>query len=120
MTLDKIRYELTYILTPVLSEDQIKGAVAKINEIVENAGGTILEVDEWGTRRLAYPIRKRRNGYYVNMYFEGHGKIVARLERSLEIDDHILRYLTLRMDKKMIHHYEARRNKAAPLAAEVA
>ena len=112
----KNRYEFTYIITPVLSEEQIKDVVKKVNKTIEGGGGTIIEVDEWGSRRLAYQINKKRNGYYVNMYFDAPGEIVTRLERAMEIDDNILRYLTLRMDKKMIQHYEQRK-KQAPAAA---
>jgi len=106
------QYEFTYIITPVLSEEQIKDTVKRVNKLVESNGGKVLEVDEWGSRRLTYQIKKKRNGYYVNMYFEASGEIVIRLERAMEIDDNILRYLTLRMDKKMIQHYELRRQKA--------
>ena len=113
MATAKNMYEFTYIITPVLSEEQIKDTVKKVNKVVENGGGTIIEVDEWGSRRLAYQINKKRNGYYVNMYFEASGESVIRLERAMEIDDNILRYLTLRMDKKMIQHYEQRKKKAA-------
>ena len=115
---DKKMYELTYILTPVLSNDQTAEDIGKINQTIESAGGTIMEIDQWGSQRMAYPINKKRNGYYVNMYFEGPSSIVARLERSLTIDDHVLRYLTLSMDKKMIQHYEARKARAAVAAAE--
>ena len=113
MAATKNMYEFTYIITPVLNEDQIKDTVKRVNKAVENSGGTIIEIDEWGSRRLAYLIKKKRNGYYVNMYFEAPAEIVIRLERAIEIDDNILRYLTLRMDKKMIQHYEQRKKKAA-------
>ena len=106
-------YELTYILTSVLSADQIAEVVSKITAAVENAGGTIKQVDQLGMQRLAYPVAKKRNGFYVNMYFEGPGTMVARLERLLTIDDHVLRYLTLAMDKKMIAAYEAKRRREA-------
>ena len=112
MAASKNMYEFTYIITPVLSDEQIKDTVKKVNKTVEGGGGTIIEVDEWGSRRLAYQINKKRNGYYVNMYFEAPGEFVPRLERSMEIDDNILRYLTLRMDKKMIQHYELRKKQA--------
>lgn len=111
-------YELTYILTPVLSDDQYNEVVTRINEIIESAGGRIVEVDVWGLRRLAYPVLKKRNGYYVNLYFEGPGAIVARLERALSIDDNVLRYLTLAMDDSMVKHYH--RRKAKQEAAEEA
>ncbi len=110
-------YELTYILTPVLSDDQNNEVVTRINEIIESAGGKIVEVDVWGLRRLAYPVIKKRNGYYVNLYFEGQGTIVARLERALSIDDNVLRYLTLAMDKSMIEHYRRRKAKREEAAA---
>ena len=109
-------YELTYIINPVLSEDNIKDMVSRVNKYIEDNGGSVKEVDEWGSRRLAYPIRKKRNGYYVNLYFEAPGELIARLERAMEIDDNLLRYLTLRMDKQMLRHYEQRKQKAATAA----
>ena len=113
MAATKNMYEFTYIITPVLSEEQIKDTVKRVNKLIESNGGTVFEVDEWGSRRLAYQIKKKRNGYYVNLYFEAPGDSIPRLARSIEIDDNILRYLTLRMDKKMIKHYELRKQKAA-------
>lgn len=115
----KRTYELTYILTGVLSESQIKEDVQKISEFIEGAGGDIIEVNEWGTRRMAYPIEKKRNGYYVNLYFTAPTTLVPRLERALTIDDHVLRYLTLSMDKKMLAHYEERKRRGSALPAEV-
>ncbi len=100
-------YELTYILTTVLSSEQTAEVVARVNEIIEGAGGSVIEVDEWGTRKLAYPIDKKRNGYYVNLYFEGPGTIIPRIERALTIDDNVLRSLILAMDKSMVAHYQA-------------
>lgn len=113
-------YELTYIINPVLSEDNIKDMVSRVNKYIEDNGGSVTEVDEWGSRRLAYPIKKKRNGYYVNLYFEAPGELIARLERAMEIDDNLLRYLTLRMDKNMIRHYEQRKQKKAAAAAATA
>ncbi|GIV61376.1 MAG: hypothetical protein KatS3mg044_0242 [Rhodothermaceae bacterium] len=109
-------YEFTYIINGAISDEQIKQMVQRVNKYIEEHGGKILEVDEWGTRRLAYPIKKKRNGYYVNMYFEAPGSLIPRLERAMEIDDNILRYLTLRMDAKMLRHYEARKKATAPEA----
>ncbi|WP_397547161.1 30S ribosomal protein S6 [Rhodothermus marinus] len=109
-------YELTYIINAALSDDQIKEVIRRVNQYIEEHGGEIVEVDEWGTRRLAYPIQKRRNGYYVNMYFRAPGSLIAALERFLEIDEQVLRYLTLRMDAKMLRHYERRKQQAAEAA----
>ena len=111
MAIQKNTYELTYIVNSVLSEDQIKDLVDRVTEYVKEGGSEIIEVDVWGSRRLAYPIQKKRNGFYVNMYFRAPGSFIARLERALEIDDNILRYLTLKLDPKMIRHYEEQKNK---------
>lgn len=112
MSATKNLYELTYIVNAALSDDQIKEVIRRIHQYIEEQGGEIVEVNEWGTRRLAYPIQKRRNGYYVNMYFRAPGSLIAALERFLEIDEQVLRYLTLRMDVKMQRFYERRKQQA--------
>ena len=100
-------YELTYIINGVLNDDQIRGLINRVRKFIEENDGEIIELDEWGTRRLAYQINKKRNGFYVNLIFKAEGSLIGRLERALEIEDDILRYLTLKMDPKMIRHYEA-------------
>ena len=117
MAENKRTYEFTYIVNSVLSDEQIKSVVERISKFIQENDGEILSVDEWGARRLAYPINKKRNGYYVNLYMKVPGDFIPRLERSLEIDDDILRYLTLRMDAKMIRHYESSSKTAAAVAA---
>ena len=109
MASNKNTYELTYILNAVLNDDQIKGVVTRIAEFIRENGGKILESEEWGTQRLAYPIRKKRNGFYVNLYFEAHPSLIVRLERMLEIDDDVLRYLTLKMDAVMMRFWETQK-----------
>lgn len=109
-------YELCYILNAVLNEEQTKDLVERVNKYITENGGEVLDVDEWGSRRLAYPIEKKRNGYYVNMHFKAPGALIVKLERAMEINDNILRYLTLRLDAKMLRHYEqtkAKRQQAA-------
>jgi small subunit ribosomal protein S6 len=114
----KNSYELTYIVNSVLSDEQIKNVVKRIAEFIEENGGKVSGSDEWGTRRLAYPIRKKRNGYYVNLFFEADPGLIVRLERMLEIDDDILRYLTLRLDAVMQRYHAEARDTAARLRAE--
>ena len=111
-------YEFTYIVNAVLSDEQVKDVVARVSTLVTDGGGEIIEVNEWGSRRLAFPLSKKRNGYYVNMYFKAPGDLIQRLERALGINDSILRYLTLRMDAKMLRHYERRKAQVAEAAAE--
>ncbi len=109
-------YEFTYIINAVLSEDQIKAVVERVNKLIKENGGEIKDIDEWGSRRLAYPINKKRNGYYVNLYMNVPGEFIVKLERALEIDDDVLRYMALRMDAKMLRSYEERKS-SAPAAA---
>ena len=98
-------YELTYIVNSVISDSQIQDLIKRVSTYVTENGGEVLNVDQWGSRRLAFPIMKKRNGFYVNMYFRAPGSIILRLERALEIDDNVLRYLTMKMDAKMLRHY---------------
>ena len=117
MATNENTYELSYIVNSVISDEQVKNLVSRVTTYVSETGAEILEVDEWGARRLSYPIQKKRNGYYVNMYFRSSGTIITPLERALEINDNILRYMTLRMDAKMIRHYEESRVRRVEEAA---
>jgi len=118
MATDKYQYELTYVISGVVQQNQVDDIVRKVNHLIESNGGDVLEVDEWGNQRLAYEIDRKRSGYYVNMYFQAPGTLIERLERELEINDDVLRYLTLRMDAKMQRHYERRKQRRAEEAAE--
>ncbi|MFB6098286.1 MAG: 30S ribosomal protein S6 [Salinibacter sp.] len=109
----KYQYELTYVISGVVKQNQVDDIVRKVNHLIESNGGDVLEVDEWGNQRLAYEIDRKRSGYYVNMYFQAPGELIQRLERELEINDDVLRYLTLRMDAKMKRHYEKRKRRRA-------
>jgi small subunit ribosomal protein S6 len=110
---NKYQYELTYVISGVVQQNQVDDIVRKINHLIESNDGDVLEVDEWGNQRLAYEIDRKRSGYYVNMYFKAPGSLIQRLERELEINDDVLRYLTLRMDAKMKRHYEQRKKREA-------
>lgn len=107
-------YELTYIINPVLQDDEFKATVEKINTLITNNGGTIDEVNEWGLRKFAYEIGNNHNGYYVNMYFEAEASAIAPIERTMRIDDDIIRYLTLKYDAKMMRHRELVKNSNVP------
>jgi len=118
MAAEKYQYELTYVISGVVQQNQVDDIVRKVNHLVENNGGDVLEVDEWGNQRLAYEIDRKRSGYYVNMYFKAPGTLIERLERELQINDDVLRYLTLRMDAKMKRHYEKRKEREAQAEEE--
>lgn len=94
-------YEVLYIIDSTLEEEAIKAAVEKFSGIVTANGGTVQSVDEWGRRRLAYPIDYKTEGYYVLMYFNSAPEFPTELERNFKISDEILRYMvTVREDDK--------------------
>jgi len=112
--MSKNYYEFTYIINPVLEDDQFKEVVDKVSKLIENNGGEIEEVDEWGLRQFAYEMDKKGSGYYVNMYFSAPGEAIASVERQLRIDDDIMRYLTLKYDAKMLRHRELQKKNEVP------
>lgn len=107
-------YELTYIISPVLEEDQYKEVIEKFTELIRDNGGEIDEVDEWGIRKFEFEMDSKSSGYYVNAYFTAPGELIEKLERALRIDDQIMRYLTLKYDAKMMRHRELQRKNAVP------
>ena len=90
-------YETTYIMRPNLGEDQFTEIIERTNAIVTDDGGTVIDVDRWGIKRLAYEIRKETQGYYVCMNYAAHGSTVSEIERIFRIDDRLLRYLTIKL-----------------------
>ena len=110
----KFFYELTYIVDPVLEEDKFKEAVDKVNKLIEDNDGEIIEIDEWGIRKLAYEMNGKGNGYFVNLYFEAPAEAIGTIERNIRISDEFMRYLTLKYDAKMLKHYELRKKGEKP------
>lgn len=109
---------MTYILNPVLDDEKFSELVAYVNKLIEENGGEIEEVDEWGVKKLAYDIDKKSTGYYVNLYFNAPGETVEKVERNLRIHDDIMRYLTLKYDAKMKRYYELRKKGDIPVVFE--
>ena len=95
------RYELTYIIDTALEETVRKELVEKYAELIRANGGEIEKVDEtWGKRRLAYAINDMWEGWYVLVTFKGPGELPREIERNLEINDKILRYLVIKLEEK--------------------
>jgi small subunit ribosomal protein S6 len=92
------KYETMFILIPTLSDEEIKAAIDKIKGVVENGGGVIENVDEWGKRRLAYEINKINEGYYVLMNFSANPELPKELDRVLRITDNVLRHMVIKLD----------------------
>ncbi len=104
-------YETVFILTPVLSEDQAKEAVQKYQEEINSLGGKIKHLENWGLRKLAYPIQKKSTGFYFLLEFEAAGSIISKLELNFKRDERIIRFLTVKMDDNHIEWAETRRSK---------
>lgn len=111
-------YEMTYILNPVLDDEQFSELVDLVSKLIKDNGGEIEEVDQWGVQKLAYPIDKKSTGYYVNLYFTAPGEAIQVVERNMRIHDDILRYLTLKYDAKMKRSYELRKKGELPVIFE--
>ena len=105
-------YELMYIINPVLNEDQTKDIVQRVTAYLSDNGAEVENVEEKGSQRLAYPIEKKRNGYYVVVNFRlptTANDGLVKIERALTINDDIMRHMVLRYDAKMMRHYEAQK-----------
>ena len=90
-------YETTFILRPNLGEDQFTEIIDRTCAIITDDGGTIIDTDRWGIKRLAYEIKKEVQGYYVCLNYAAPGKTVSEIERIFRIDDRLLRYLTIKL-----------------------
>ncbi|MEN8256694.1 MAG: 30S ribosomal protein S6 [Thermodesulfobacteriota bacterium] len=96
------KYETISIIRPNVSEDIIAAISDKTADIIKDAGGEILKVDQWGLKQLAYPIKKEPNGYYVYTVFSGNGAGIDEMERIFKIDDNVLKYMTIKLDKNFV------------------
>lgn len=90
------RYETIYIIRPGASEDDIVAIIERTNGVIEKLGGKIDELDRWGIKKLAYPINKETQGYYVFSEYAGVPEAVSEIERLFRIDDKVLKYLTVK------------------------
>ena len=106
------QYETVFILTPVLSDDQMKEAVKKYEDYLTNAGSEIVHEEHWGMRKLAYPIQKKSTGFYHLIEYKAEGNVIADVETELKRDERVLRFLTVKLDKHAIAYNEKKRKKA--------
>jgi small subunit ribosomal protein S6 len=86
------KYETIFILHPELSEDDIKSVTTKAQDVISSYKGECFRMDDWGIRKLAYPIKKSARGRYYYLRFDGDSALIAELERRLRLDDKVLRY----------------------------
>ncbi|EFH90843.1 30S ribosomal protein S6 [Ktedonobacter racemifer] len=117
-------YELAFILNPEVSEEETRTILDRVEQIVANYGGQIVKVNNWGRRRLAYPIERHRDGIYVFIDMILTPETVAEIERTLKVSESVLRYMTKKRDPKAVQKEredrEAREARAAEAAAAAA
>ena len=106
------QYETVFILTPVLSDDQMKEAVKKYEDYLTKAGAEIVHEEHWGMRKLAYPIQKKSTGFYQLIEYKAEGDVIANVETELKRDERVLRFLTVKLDKHAVAYNEKKRKKA--------
>ena len=106
------QYETVFILTPVLSDEQMTEAVKKFEDILTNNGAEIVFEDFWGMRKLAYPIQKKSSGFYQLIEFKAEGNVIETVETELKRDERVLRFLTVKLDKHAVAYNEKKRRKA--------
>jgi len=113
-------YELGFILNPEVNEDQTRSILGRVEQIVTNHGGQIVRVNQWGRRRLSYPIEHHRDGFYVFIDMILTPETVAELDRTLKVSEDVLRHLMKRRDPKAVQKEREEREARAAAAAAVA
>lgn len=113
------QYETVFILTPVLSDAQMKEAVEKFKGILTDEGAEIVNEENWGMRKLAYPIDKKSTGFYQFIEFNAEPEVVDKLEVNFRRDERIIRFLTIKQDKFAAEYAAKRRNLRQSTTEEV-
>ena len=104
------QYATVFILTPVLSDEQMKEAVEKFKGVLAKCGAEIINEENWGLKKLAYPIEKKSTGFYELIEFKAAPEVIKTLEVAYRRDERVLRYLTVKMEKYAAEYAEKRRN----------
>ncbi|RDC61550.1 30S ribosomal protein S6 [Adhaeribacter pallidiroseus] len=103
-------YETVFILTPLLNEAQVQETIEKFRQVLKENSAEIIHEENWGLRKLAYPIQKKSTGFYILMEFRGPAEIVDQLEVAYRRDEKVVRFLTTVLDKHALSYNERRRN----------
>ena len=114
------QYETVFILNPVLSPDQVNETVDKFRKILTDTGSDIVFENNWGLRKLAYPIQKKNTGFYYLIEFKSDGNNITKLELEYKRDERVMRFLTVALDKHAVAYNEKKRRNAAQKKKEEA
>jgi small subunit ribosomal protein S6 len=107
------QYETVFIATPVLSEVQMKETVEKFRDLIKSAKGEVVHEENWGLKKLAYPIQKKSTGFYHLIEFKVEGDFIGKLETEFRRDERIIRFLTMKMEKHAVAYAEKKRARRA-------
>ena len=102
------QYETVFILTPVLSDEQMKETVAKFKKLLADNGAEILNEEAWGLKKMAYAIQKKSTGFYCLLEFKAEPSVIDRLETGYRRDERVIRYMTVKLDKHAVAYAEKR------------
>ena len=117
--MNKHVYESAVLINAALDDETIKNLIERIKETITTNGGDILEIEDWGRKRLAYQVKKSKIGYYVIFRFNSPPDIVPKIERNCHLDENILRYLTIALSKEALEQIEIDKSLQTQLAEEV-
>ena len=106
------QYETVIVLTPLLSDEVAKEAIAKFRSVLTDNGAEIINEDSWGLKKLAYPIQKKTTGYYHLIEYKAPGELINKLEVEFRRDERVLRFLTVALDKHAVAYSEKKRSGA--------
>ena len=107
------QYETVFILTPVLSDEQMKETVAKFKKLLTDKGAEIVNEEAWGLKKMAYAIDKKSTGFYNLVEFKAEPSVIKKLETGFRRDEKVIRFLTVKLDKYAAAYAEKRRAKYA-------
>ncbi|MEX5219065.1 MAG: 30S ribosomal protein S6 [Nitrospiraceae bacterium] len=94
-------YESLFIIRPTLNDEETTSLFDKMKGVVEKHGATLMKAENWGRKKLAYEIKRERKGTFVYLYFKGPGQVIGELERSYRLEDSIIKFLTVRLEKEL-------------------
>lgn len=92
-------YETVFVCSPLLNEEEIDELIEKIKSLITKENGQVMNVNKWGRKKLAYPIKRHREGYYIFIEFQASGDLIKKLENLYQVTDKIIRYLTVKKEK---------------------
>ena len=107
------QYETVFILTPVLSDEQMKETVAKLKKLLTDNGAEILNEESWGLKKMAYPMQKKATGVYCLLEFKAEPSLINKLEVNYRRDEKVIRFMTVKLDKYAAEYAIKRKNKEA-------